>query len=177
MAGYEVQRLTVMDMDAKGTAAWRAVYSIVRGNEGGAFSISTDPESNEGILQTAKVSVNRAGTTGAMAVPSRLSPGHSAYLHGDPVGLIAAPSTLQGLDYEAKQQFTLYVAVANEDPLMVKLPTSTATVVVTVRDINEAPIFSPPVKMAQVLEDMPVGQTITTYAAQDPDSSQSQKIK
>ncbi|XP_025064923.1 cadherin-3 isoform X1 [Alligator sinensis] len=136
VAGYEVQRLTVMDMDAKGTSAWRAVYSIVRGNEGGAFSISTDPESNEGILQTAK-----------------------------------------GLDYEAKQQFTLYVAVANEDPLMVKLPTSTATVVVTVRDVNEAPIFSPPVKMAQVLEDMPVGQTIATYAAQDPDSSQSQKIK
>uniref|UniRef100_A0A7M4ELA2 Cadherin domain-containing protein n=1 Tax=Crocodylus porosus TaxID=8502 RepID=A0A7M4ELA2_CROPO len=122
-AGYEVQRLTVTDMDAVGTAAWRAVYSIVRGNEGGAFAISTDPESNEGIVQTA-----------------------------------------QGLDYEAKQQYTLYVAVANEDPLMVKLPTATATVVVTVRDVNEAPIFSPPVKTAQVPEDVPVGQTIATYA-------------
>ncbi|XP_019360909.1 PREDICTED: cadherin-3 [Gavialis gangeticus] len=134
--GYEVQRLTVTDMDAVGTSAWHAVYSIVRGNEGGAFAISTDPESNEGILQTAK-----------------------------------------GLDYEAKPQYTLYVAVANEDPLTVKLPTATATVVVTVRDVNEAPIFSPPVKMAQVLEDVPVGQAIATYAAQDPDSSQSQKIK
>lgn len=56
-AGQEVARLVTTDLDEPGTAAWRAVYSILRGNEGGAFAITTDPASNEGILSTAKVRV------------------------------------------------------------------------------------------------------------------------
>uniref|UniRef100_A0A8C0ITB4 Cadherin domain-containing protein n=1 Tax=Chelonoidis abingdonii TaxID=106734 RepID=A0A8C0ITB4_CHEAB len=57
-AGREVQRLTVTDTDEVNTAAWQAVYTIVRGNEGGFFTITTDRETNEGILRTAKVSVD-----------------------------------------------------------------------------------------------------------------------
>lgn len=53
--GFEVQRLTVTDQDEMNSPAWRAVYKI-RGNEGGFFSITTDKETNEGILTTAKVS-------------------------------------------------------------------------------------------------------------------------
>lgn len=51
--GFEVQRLTVTDQDEMNSPAWRAVYKI-RGNEGGFFSITTDKETNEGILTTAK---------------------------------------------------------------------------------------------------------------------------
>nr|AAH68940.1 Xb-cad protein [Xenopus laevis] len=51
--GFEVQRLSVTDLDMPGTAAWQAVYKI-RVNEGGFFNITTDPESNQGILTTAK---------------------------------------------------------------------------------------------------------------------------
>lgn len=54
-AGREVARLATTDLDEPGTPAWRAVYSILRGNEGGAFTIATDPASNEGVLSTAKV--------------------------------------------------------------------------------------------------------------------------
>uniref|UniRef100_A0A8C4Y3L4 Cadherin domain-containing protein n=1 Tax=Gopherus evgoodei TaxID=1825980 RepID=A0A8C4Y3L4_9SAUR len=53
-AGREVQRLIVTDTDEVNTAAWQAVYTIVRGNEGGFFTITTDRKTNEGILRTAK---------------------------------------------------------------------------------------------------------------------------
>ncbi|XP_030812084.1 cadherin-3 [Camarhynchus parvulus] len=136
VAGREVARLAVTDLDEPGTPAWRAVYSILRGNDGGAFAISTNPATNEGILRTA-----------------------------------------QGLDYEAKQQFVLHVAVANEVPFVVKLPMATATVTVTVEDVNEAPVFVPPVQLATVSEDVPPGQTLTACTAQDPDKAQGQRIK
>ncbi|XP_069822186.1 EP-cadherin-like [Dendropsophus ebraccatus] len=51
--GFEVQRLSVTDEDLENSPAWRAVYKI-RGNEGGYFSITTDKETNEGILTTVK---------------------------------------------------------------------------------------------------------------------------
>ncbi|XP_067158425.1 cadherin-3 isoform X2 [Apteryx mantelli] len=135
-AGREVARLAVTDLDEPDTPAWRAVYSIVRGNEGGAFAIATDPASNEGVLRTA-----------------------------------------EGLDYEAKRQFVLHVAVANEAPFAVKLPTAMATVEVSVEDVNEAPAFEPPTRAAQVPEDVPLGHTIAAYTARDPDRAQAQRIK
>ncbi|XP_048814728.1 B-cadherin [Lagopus muta] len=135
-AELEVARLATTDLDEPQTAAWRAVYSIVRGNEGSAFTITTDPASNEGVLRTAK-----------------------------------------GLDYEAKRQFVLHVAVVNEAPFAIKLPTATATVTVNVEDVNEAPAFDPPLRLAQVPEDVPLGQPLASYTAQDPDRAQQQRIK
>ncbi|XP_062442289.1 cadherin-1-like, partial [Rhea pennata] len=84
--------------------------------------------------------------------------------------------TAKGLDYEMKNRYELVVGVENEVPLTVSLPTSTASVLVIVRDVNEAPIFMPPVKRVEVSEDLPVGQEVTSYTAQDPDKDQRQKI-
>ncbi|XP_042294402.1 B-cadherin-like isoform X2 [Sceloporus undulatus] len=134
--GLEVVRLAVTDKDEEGSPAWRAKYAIVQGNESGFFSISTDPETNEGILTTAKA-----------------------------------------LDFEVRKQFILQVAVTNEVPFVVKLPTSTATVTVNVRDVNEAPVFEVSVQKAQVSEDIPVGQKIIAYTARDPDRLQTQRIR
>ncbi|XP_057257941.1 LOW QUALITY PROTEIN: cadherin-3 [Pezoporus wallicus] len=159
-AGQEVVRLVTTDLDEPGTAAWRAVYSILRGNEGGAFAITTDPTSNEGILRTAKV---------CACVPMSPTAARSRELPG--------LSSLQGLDYEAKKQFVLHVAVTNEGPFAVKLPVATATVMVNVEDVNEAPVFEPPVQLARVPEDVPPGQTLASCTAQDPDKAQGQRIK
>jgi len=52
---HEVQRLTVTDLDAPNSPAWRATYRIVGGDNGDHFTITTDPESNQGILTTQKV--------------------------------------------------------------------------------------------------------------------------
>ncbi|NWX94503.1 CADHK protein, partial [Nothoprocta pentlandii] len=135
VAGREVARLAVTDLDEPGTPAWRAVYSIVRGDDGGAFSITTDPGSNEGVLRTA-----------------------------------------QGLDYEAQEQFVLLVAVANEVPFALRLPSATATVTVSVEDVNEAPAFEPPLRLARVAEDVPLGHSIGTCSARDPDRAQAQSV-
>uniref|UniRef100_A0A2I2ZF55 Cadherin-like protein 26 n=1 Tax=Gorilla gorilla gorilla TaxID=9595 RepID=A0A2I2ZF55_GORGO len=49
-----VLRLLVQDRDSPFTSAWRAKFNILHGNEEGHFDISTDPETNEGILNVIK---------------------------------------------------------------------------------------------------------------------------
>lgn len=68
------------------------------------------------------------------------------------------------------------VTVENTVPFTVPLALSTASVLVMVRDVNEAPIFMPPVKRVEVMEDLPLGHQVTSYTAQDPDRDQRQKI-
>ncbi|XP_074864729.1 B-cadherin-like [Carettochelys insculpta] len=53
-AGVLVTRLTVSDKDKRDSPAWRAKYEIVKGNEGNLFAITTDPNNNNGLLETAK---------------------------------------------------------------------------------------------------------------------------
>lgn len=86
------------------------------------------------------------------------------------------PPPPQGLDFEAKSQHTLYIEVTNEARFVVKLPTSTATVLVHVEDVNEAPVFVPPSKAVTAQENVSVGEPVCTYTAQDPDRG-SQKIR
>uniref|UniRef100_A0A8D2JI68 Cadherin-1 n=1 Tax=Varanus komodoensis TaxID=61221 RepID=A0A8D2JI68_VARKO len=134
--GVVVARLRVKDADQENTAAWKAKYTIGRGNDGGNFAVTTDPQSNDGILTTVK-----------------------------------------GLDYEAQNRFVLQVTVQNDAPFAVNLPISTATVIVNVGDVNEAPTFIPVQKSITVLEDLAVGQRVATFTAQDPDKSLQQTIR
>ncbi|XP_060041270.1 cadherin-3 [Erinaceus europaeus] len=52
--GYEVLRLSVTDLDLPNSPAWHATYHIVGGDDGDHFTITTHPESNQGILTTKK---------------------------------------------------------------------------------------------------------------------------
>ncbi|NXW38306.1 CADH1 protein, partial [Phaetusa simplex] len=133
--GVVVTQLHVTDKDMQGSPAWQAVYHIKSGDTNGDFSISTDPQTNNGILKTAK-----------------------------------------GLDYETKSRYNLVVTVENAVPFTVPLPLSTANVLVVVGDVNEAPVFVPPVKRVEVMEDLPQGHQVTSYTAQDPDKDQRQRI-
>uniref|UniRef100_A0A8C4MUK9 Cadherin-1 n=1 Tax=Equus asinus asinus TaxID=83772 RepID=A0A8C4MUK9_EQUAS len=94
----------------------------------------------------------------------------------DPVTNEGILKTAKGLDFEAKQQYNLFVTVKNVAPFEVTLSTSTATVTVDVMDVNEAPIFVPPQKRVEVPEDFGVGLEITSYTAQDPDKFMEHKI-
>lgn len=44
-----VFRLQVTDKDSRGSAAWRARYSL-RGDEAQHFKIQTDPDTNDGVI-------------------------------------------------------------------------------------------------------------------------------
>ncbi|KAM9364916.1 desmoglein-2.1-like [Pholidichthys leucotaenia] len=52
--GVEVMRIKAEDLDLENTDNWEAVFDIVKGNEAGYFSITTDPDTNEGILMLDK---------------------------------------------------------------------------------------------------------------------------
>lgn len=83
---------------------------------------------------------------------------------------------LQGLDYETRNRYDLVVTVENKVPLSVSLGLSSASVLVLVRDVNEPPVFVPPVKRVEVKEDLPVGHEVASYTAQDPDKDQRNRI-
>lgn len=89
--------------------------------------------------------------------------------------LLFLPSN-QGLDFEMSSQHTLLVAVENEVPFATPLPTATATVVVTVLDVNEAPVFDPIEKLVSKQEDLPVDADVVQYTASDPDTARKQKV-
>ncbi|XP_053486124.1 desmoglein-2-like protein [Ictalurus furcatus] len=50
----EVIRVKTIDKDKPHTENWEAVYTIISGNEAVHFNITTDPETNEGILVVTK---------------------------------------------------------------------------------------------------------------------------
>lgn len=115
--------------------------------------------------------VGRGQRGGAFLLTSQLCMGPP---HKMAAQVLLLPS--QGLDFEAKNQHTLYIEVTNEAPFVVKLPTSTATVVVHVEDVNEAPVFVPPSNVVEVQEDISAGEPVCTYTAQDPDRG-SQRVR
>ncbi|XP_045313550.1 desmocollin-3 isoform X1 [Leopardus geoffroyi] len=50
----EILRISIEDKDLINTANWRANFTILKGNENGHFKISTDKETNEGVLYVVK---------------------------------------------------------------------------------------------------------------------------
>uniref|UniRef100_A0A3P9HGE9 Cadherin domain-containing protein n=1 Tax=Oryzias latipes TaxID=8090 RepID=A0A3P9HGE9_ORYLA len=85
--------------------------------------------------------------------------------------------TAKGLDFEKSRTHTLEVIVENEVPFAIPLTTSTATVVVTVKDVNEPPIFKEKEMTVQKSEDLPVESVIIKSEAEDPDLARENAIK
>ncbi|KAI5619771.1 cadherin-1 [Silurus asotus] len=88
-------------------------------------------------------------------------------------GIITTP---KALDFEKNNKYTLVVAVENTVPFAKPLPTSTATVIVNVLDVNDAPEFDPPEKFISKPENTPVDGELTLYTATDPDIGKKQIV-
>uniref|UniRef100_A0A3P9LD48 Cadherin domain-containing protein n=1 Tax=Oryzias latipes TaxID=8090 RepID=A0A3P9LD48_ORYLA len=85
--------------------------------------------------------------------------------------------TAQGLDFEKSRTHTLEVIVENGVPFAIPLTTSTATVVVTVKDVNEPPIFKEKEMTVQKPEDLPVESVVIKSEAEDPDFERENTVK
>ncbi|KAI4883910.1 hypothetical protein NFI96_021125 [Prochilodus magdalenae] len=85
-------------------------------------------------------------------------------------------TTVKPLDYEENNKYTLLVVAENNVPFAKPLTTSTATVIVNVADVNEAPVFYPEEEMISVPENLAVDDKLTVYTATDPDTAKNQKV-
>lgn len=68
----------------------------------------------------------------------------------------------------------------NEDPLVADVgygPSATATVHITVLDVNEGPVFFPDPLTVTKMENIPVGSFVGSLNATDPDTLQIQSVR
>ncbi|XP_073706295.1 cadherin-13 [Garra rufa] len=89
-------------------------------------------------------------------------------------------SVIKPLDYESAMFHTLLIKVENEDPLVPDVvygPSSTATVYITVMDVNEGPVFFPDPLVVIRRENIPIGSFVAMLNATDPDYLQTQSIR
>ncbi|XP_027502530.1 cadherin-13 isoform X2 [Corapipo altera] len=108
------------------------------------------------------------------------NPGQSFEIHTNPQTNEGMLSVVKPLDYEISAFHTLLIKVENEDPLIPDIaygPSSTATVQITVEDVNEGPVFHPNPMMVTKQENIPVGSVVLTVNATDPDTLQHQTIR
>lgn len=87
---------------------------------------------------------------------------------------------VQPVDYERNGAFMLMVVVSNQAHLASGIPSSpssSASVTITVLDVNEAPVFPSNPKIIRFEEGVPADTTLATFAALDPDRFIQQTIR
>ncbi|KAL6478961.1 hypothetical protein MHYP_G00123940 [Metynnis hypsauchen] len=146
------------------------------------FQASVD-EGSTGVVVNLTVDDRDDPATGAWrAIYSIINgdPNQSFEIHTNPDNNEGMLSVVKPLDYESTMFHTLLIKVENEDPLVPDViygPSSTATVYITVQDVNEGPVFSPDPLMVTKLENIPVGSFVAVLNATDPDYLQVQSIR
>ncbi|KAL7871114.1 hypothetical protein SRHO_G00086110, partial [Serrasalmus rhombeus] len=146
------------------------------------FQASVD-EGSTGVVVNLTVDDRDDPATGAWrAIYSIINgdPNQSFEIHTNPDNNEGMLSVVKPLDYESTMFHTLLIKVENEDPLVPDVnygPSSTATVYITVQDVNEGPVFFPDPLMVTKLENIPVGSFVAVLNATDPDYLQVQSIR
>ncbi|KAM6430244.1 cadherin-13 [Liasis olivaceus] len=108
------------------------------------------------------------------------NPAQSFKIHTNAKNNEGMLSVVKPLDYEISAFHTLLIKVENEDLLVPDVlydTSSTATVQITVLDVNEGPIFHPNPMTVTKQENIPVGSVVLTVNATDPDTLQHQTIR
>ncbi|XP_074536672.1 cadherin-like protein 26 [Halichoeres trimaculatus] len=141
-----VTRVQVKDEDTYGSPAWRAVYKI-HGDSNNNFKITTDPETNKGLLTVAK---------------------HLNYEDSSTMNLtISVENEAQFYQCKVKTRTSsgLWDVVINGK----EKSSPPFGVTVVVEDVNEAPIFLKSNKQVRVKENKPAGFYLETFTAEDHD--------
>ncbi|XP_031421849.1 cadherin-like protein 26 isoform X2 [Clupea harengus] len=144
----QVGRLQVTDKDTKGTAAWKAKYAL-HGDQGGHFKITTDPETNEGVLTIEKPLDYEKLSMKNLSVS------------------VENEEPLFCCEVKVRSATQLW-EVDREKCLLVATPPQFA-VTIEVENVNEPPIFKPAVKHVYKKESIAVGSYLEKLTAHDPD--------
>lgn len=148
-----VLRLQVKDEDAKGTSAWKAKYTI-HGDTNKNFRISTDPNTNEGILVVQKpLDYEESHKKNLNITVQNEIPFHSCKVD---------KRTQTGLWH-----VTMSDKAKNQPHFQVT---------VDVEDVNEAPVFLIRNKKISVKENNEVGYQLATFEAKDHDGEGANKV-
>uniref|UniRef100_A0A3B3VLL5 Cadherin domain-containing protein n=1 Tax=Poecilia latipinna TaxID=48699 RepID=A0A3B3VLL5_9TELE len=176
---YELQ-VQAADMQGEGlTALTRVIIKVTDSNDNAP--VFTVPSVIDALV--VKMEVTDSDDPHTAAWNAKFS-----IIDGDPGNLFTVKTgtnkqegiitTAKGLDFERTSKHTLLVTVENEAPFApsVSLVTSTATVVVTVLDVNEPPIFESEQKLVSKSEALAVNSSVVQYTASDPDTAAKQKV-
>lgn len=108
-------------------------------------------------------------------------------IDGDPTNLFSVKTgtnkqegiitTAKGLDFEKSRKHTLLVTVEKEGQFGTPSSSSTATVVVTVKDVYETLMFEPKERLVSKREDLAVNSSVVQFTASDPDCGVRWKVK
>ncbi|KAL2093105.1 hypothetical protein ACEWY4_010417 [Coilia grayii] len=140
-------------------------------------------EGSTGVVVNLTVDDRDDPTTGAWrAVYSIINgdPNQSFEITTNPDNNEGMLTVTKPLDYESTVYHTLLIKVENEEQLVPSVgygPSSTATVHVTVQDVNEGPLFYPNPMLVTKQENIAEGSFVALLNATDPDYLQSQNIR
>ncbi|XP_016331303.1 cadherin-like protein 26 [Sinocyclocheilus anshuiensis] len=152
--GVEVLRLQVTDKDVHGSKAWKAKYTI-HGYKKEIFKIETDPVTNEGILTVVKQMDYEEQTYHNLSISVQNEiPYFSCKIKKQ------VPNAMWELDKIPPNPDTSVAHLYNSIP-----------VTIYVEDVNDPPVFIPPVKHVMVMENIDVGTSLTNFTAKDMDGS------
>lgn len=152
-----VSRLKITDKDTKGTAAWRVKYKI-QGDTNNNFRITTDLETNDGLLYVEK------------ALDYEDSPQKNVTV------IVENDIAYSSCEVVSRSTTGLWVLDTFSDVTSGDASWNGRTrgltsllVTVTVEDVNEAPNFDKPYKQVKLTENVAVGLYLETFTARDPD--------
>ncbi|KAJ7311868.1 hypothetical protein JRQ81_006183 [Phrynocephalus forsythii] len=144
---------------------------------------ATVKEGSTGVIVNLTVEDQDDPATGAWRAVYTIingNPAQSFEIHTNPENNEGMLSVVKPLDYEISAFHTLLIKVENEDPLVPDISydtSSTATVQITVLDVNEGPVFHPNPMAVTKQENIPIGSVVLTVNATDPDTLQHQTIR
>ncbi|XDV45491.1 hypothetical protein PO909_013581 [Leuciscus waleckii] len=158
--GVEVLRLQVTDKDTRGSEAWKAKYTI-HGDKKEQFQIETDPKTNEGILTVVKQMDYEEQTYQNLSISVQ---------NELPYFSCKVKKQVENAKWEVD-------IIPQNSGMSVENLYNTIPVTIYVEDVNDPPVFIPPVKHVHIMENIAAGTSLTTFTAKDMDGSLTNTFK